>query len=966
MRLRVLALALALTGLAVMPAQAQEPKKPVEVFREIRDLINTGRFDIAAETIKDFLAIPPTEQDYLDIEARFGSTAILRLAQIPRWYDNNARNAEFVEREDPNVPGSKNGPLQTLIKGSLDANAKLLKDPRRVARFVNNLGQTREEYIFAVQELRRSGDFVVPIMVETLRTDTNPELRRGILSAVRELGPETIPGFRASVDGLDGDLKIGMLQAIAGRADIVRLMNFVDTDITPYLWYYASDNKDPSVKSAAAMILRSLTGGSLDQRQPSAELVAVARRLYDRKADFAALDRATNRVTYWLWDADAGTVASHNLSLANAQERLGLKYLTWAVERDPGNASAEQLFIALATERAMERANFGNFAKGDPVVYRVVAAAPSSMILELLNAAMVEKKTALVLGLVQVLGDRAEIQAAYPIERTGPDGTPIRRPAPLVQALNYPDPRVQYAAAVAILKSRRSADTGANARIVEILARTVAGVGNAGTSAKRVLIADPKLARADQTANLLRAMGYVTEQFGTGRDLMTRIRQASDFDLVVLDRHVGQPELRDLLAQLKVDTNFARRPVLVVASLDQEQPPGVEQLLVRLAALVAASETEDIQIPESDQVDRRKTEDEVQDLKRENAAVRDRYFQNLFQVRLDRLTRLVEASRLVTELQIDDRIDLRLLQLTYAAIIAEYAPPQNTAPMLYKNYDQVLRRIQALGNLDQEFDRKPPLPLINIVQRMEQSLTPDLIKRFESIRARMDLDTLLVTVESDRDLAMERALNQMVSTLPSTFVIPQPYSKIGLEHHLKTLLQDPADLPRAPEEKLQSAKEAIGWLARLGTGEVAGYDIQPAASAISSALQVQELAPDAVTALAQIPSREAQIDLLRVVLNGNRPESIRTHAAEALIRHIQTHGKLVTADLAPQVPQAVTPDISSTLRGELEIIQALLSGQAGELSQRIQEFRLPLPGAGAAPAAPKAENGAKEPEKNEN
>jgi hypothetical protein len=147
---------------------------------------------------------------------------------------------------------------------------------------------------------------------------------------------------------------------------------------------------------------------------------------------------------------------------------------------------------------------------------------------------------------------------------------------------------------------------------------------------------------------------------------------------------------------------------------------------------------------------------------------------------------------------------------------------------------------------------------------------------------------------------------------------------------------------------------------------VAGYDIQPAASAISSALQVQELAPDAVTALAQIPSREAQIDLLRVVLNGNRPESIRTHAAEALIRHIQTHGKLVTADLAPQVPQAVTPDISSTLRGELEIIQALLSGQAGELSQRIQEFRLPPPGAGAAPAAPKAENGAKEPERNEN
>ena len=641
MTLRPLALVAVFCGLAASFVAAQEPpaanqKRPLDAFREIRDLVNDGRFDVAAESIKGFLDLRPTDQDYLDIQARYGPTAFIRLGNIPRWYDDAKRDAEF-----------KAGPLKTLLDSAQAATNKLLRDPRRVERFVLNLGASREEYQFAIQELRRSGDFAVPIMVTTLRSDATPELRQGILSAVRELGKETVPGFIAATDGLPDDLKIGVLRSLANRPDVLALLGKADTDFTPNLWYLASNPTGlPTVTRGATDLLRQVTGGAADTRQAAPELVRFATPLYERRASFAAHDKVRNRVTFWEWDPAAQTVRSFDVTPSQAEERLGLKYLRWAVERKPGYAPAEELFISLATERAIERANFGNLAASDPNVYRVVVSAPAATLTTLLETALLENRTALALGLTQILGDRAERSAATSTTRTGPDGTTTSsRPAPLVRALTYPDPRVQLAAAIAILRIPH-AETGANARVVEILTRAAAGdtVSNGTQSKGRALLADPRTARADQVAELLRGIGYQTEQYGSGRDLLRRIRRASDFDLVLLDRHITDPELRDVLAHLNADANFARRPVLVVASPDRPRPISLEQLLLRLALLIATTETEDIPIPGTIAIDLRKSPDVIAEDKRRNAEERDRAFGNVFRARLARLTRLVQAS----------------------------------------------------------------------------------------------------------------------------------------------------------------------------------------------------------------------------------------------------------------------------------------------------------------------------------
>jgi hypothetical protein len=80
------------------------------------------------------------------------------------------------------------------------------------------------------------------------------------------------------------------------------------------------------------------------------------------------------------------------------------------------------------------------------------------------------------------------------------------------------------------------------------------------------------------------------------------------------------------------------------------------------------------------------------------------------------------------------------------------------------------------------------------------------------------------------------------------------------------------------------------------------------------------------------------------VIEKRRPQALRLKAAEVVTRHIQLNGKLTTPELVARIPQAVADEPGAELKGRLENIRTLLAGTPGDLSERIQQFRLPLPG----------------------
>lgn len=941
MRIRAFLLALALLPLGLAALSAQDtPKKPADVFRTARDYLQVGSLELSAGTFKDFADLKPTDQDYLDIEAKYGANTFQNLRNVPRWLADSKKDDEF-----------KKTVIEGIIASSQKANEKLTRDPVRLQKFAQNLGESKEERDFAIAELNRAGEAAVPVIIENLRINNSPEYRAGALTAVERLAAGTVPAFVVATENLPQELKVGLIRSIARRSDILSLIGKADSNFVPYLWFLASSEQPGTLRDSAAETLRTLSGDRSDRQLPDAELVKYATPMFERKGDFAGFDGVKNRVQLWVWDAAKNNLASVELTKSQAEELYGLKYLKWAVERRPDSRAAQELFLSLATERAIERSNFGELAKAEPGTSQLLSAAPAEMLVGLLDSALAENRTALAFGLVQALGDRSEKSAAVSTKT---------RSAPLVKALNYSDPRVQLAAAAAILKLP-PVDHGANARIVEVLSRAANGdVGAAGNTVGRALVVDPVAVRGDQVAGLLRGLGYEAEVFGTGRDLFKRINRSADFDMILVDRHVVEPGLKDVLASLNANANAGRRPVLVIASADTAAPANLELLLLRLAVLLAVTETTDIVVGAPYENDKRKPKEENDDARKKNVENRDKLLELIARGRLARMKRIVEAANFGPSVALQARLELRMPQITQAALIAEYDPTPEFAPTAFRELRNYTDLIRKQSNLDKAVSEVPTESLLRLMSQLETVLTPEMRARVDKLLMKIDVDELSLPRIPSIDPVEEAKLNRTVRPFKGVTVIPEPFAggsasgpvKYGLAHDVQATITNPAQRPRDPLEKKASVKMAVDWLRRLAQGERSGYDLTPAIPTLRNALANDDVAPLAVEALGQIPSAEAQQDLVRLASNGTRAAAIRNQAVEAAIRHVQSHGKLTIPITDQGVAAAIPNEANVELKSKLTILSAALMGKPGDLVNRIKAFSVPV-GVPAKPAEPK-------------
>lgn len=949
-RNRVLLAGLAWVGFAGgVPAQPPEPpapgavapKPPADLFREAQALIRDGRFDVAAERLKAFLAANPADADFLAL-TRTDPAAFDKLRNVAVWSDDPAANAEAVKARD------------AVIARADQAFKAASKDEKRIRQLVQNLGGIREERVFAVQELSKLGTAPVPVAVDELRVTQDAELRTGIYEAVRSLPAETVPGFLAATDGLPGEAKLGILRAVVGRPDVLTLVATAETDFTPYLWHYSGEaggDRGP-LRAFARTQLDQLSGGRAGRLKAEDELARLARPFADHTARF----RGGDRPTLWAWNPAKNGVEAVPATRAEAEEYFAVRTLRWALERNPNDPAAQELFLAVTTERAVERAELRDLAAADPTLYRILAAAPANTLIGLLDRALADKRTSLAVGLTQVLAARGDRAAAD-------TGDPAR-PAVLVRALDYPDFRVQFAAAQGLLRAPGAAGHGKQARIVEILKRAAAAETEApGSKAVgRALVADPVDTRGEKTARYLRQLGYTVERLPTGRSLVRRAAAAADYDLIVIDRHLAAPTVADTLAQLRTDATAGRRPVMLVASADAPAPVGVEQLLARLAALA-------VMLP--DDLDRRQpvaveppfTFDPrrpVTDEAAERAAIaarRDRQLLLLFDRRLARLRQFVQAAELPASQPLQARLEDRLPQLVLAGLSAKYGISPGSAPRTFDRVQYYDGRLATQPVVVDALNQLPTTGLARLVESLEGTLADR--REFEALTARL-MATVGRPGMTAEEMKVEEGLNRLAKLYPAVTVIPEPFAvgevspdgiSYGFTQDVAVATRQPAAKPVPPAAKKATAKQAVRWLRALAVGENPGFDIRPAEPALRQALRDDELAGDAIDAVAKIPSAEAQQDLLNLALSMGRPMPLRVEAAAATARHMQTYGRFVAPAQAADVVKMAASEADTALRANLLVIEQLASAKPGDLGRLMTAYPAPLPKPPAPPAA---------------
>lgn len=216
---------------------------------------------------------------------------------------------------------------------------------------------------------------------------------------------------------------------------------------------------------------------------------------------------------------------------------------------------------------------------------------------------------------------------------------------------------------------------------------------------------------------------------------------------------------------------------------------------------------------------------------------------------------------------------------------------------------------------------------MKIIERLEVDVAkvPDVMKRYDFIRAHVTAEDLGLNVQRTRDPIIEAKVSRLMRNFPAVAVIPEPYTRVGFEDDVKAAFADPADAPRDPAEKKAGAKLAIEWLSKMATGEVSGFDVKSAEPELLAALRIDDLAEPAIEAVSRSASAESQQGLISLALTGNRPVDLRLKAADAAIRHVQTRGKLTPQTLVDPVIRAASTEQNADLRGKFQVLRSLLA-----------------------------------------
>lgn len=857
-RLSLSGLAVTLTLLAAAPAWAQFdpdfPKKPqstAEYWRALQFSIAQGKYDVAAEYLKGLLAGNPTEKDLITIEEAEGIAKFLNLRNIPRWSDDQKINAEAKSN------------VEDLIQRVSTAVKKFRADPDRIQKYLANLSATLEEREYAIRELKKSGSAVMPYLVSALSAADVTE-RGKVLSILPLLNPETVPPLLASFDIPNPALRAEFLDVIASRPDLLQLLQRTETDARPTLWYMTTQ-PEPVGRKARAMLQAILGVTPANLPKPAIELTKAAEQIYQHKSSFAK-----EAVAPTLWVYETKQLTAPRMTVTQAEEYLGLRYARWAMEVDPTYVPARVLFLSIAVEKALERGGLeGRLAKTAPAVHQLLATASGATLYAILEKALAENHLTVAYGVAQVIGERAEATGAKgapaaPGSSRKVDG--VRgEPAGLVSALHSKDRRVALAAADALIRLPGTPQHQVMSRVVEVYrsALAMAAGGEAAAVRPKALIGDADAVRAGIFSDLLRQAGFDTVVTRTGRDTLKRLSEAADIDVLYIDNELAYPELPELLAQLRADFRYGRRPLFVTLSEDiskallPEMDVRIEKL-TNIIPLVQVREKSPIRVTftfDALKIDAEDLEGWLREMKRDFPRVRSERRSELRVILA--LEKIKEQPPELAQ-QIKD-LTLGLLEITV-------------------NQESKTRYTFIMDG-----SKPPPSEFQTKLERLQRDYSALVVTR--------ELPTILTMTSSfSTEIPREvfSKVNRQVEGYTNARVIRRPLTIEGVREEL-AYFQDPATRPLSATERGEQQLRAIEALQRLATGAVPGYDVRPASVEIRAAMRIDTLAPAAIEATGRLPGKEAQQDLAEYVLAVRRPAALRVRAARELLRHIEAH-----------------------------------------------------------------------------
>lgn len=502
----------------------REPSTPEELFASTLLMVDLVRPDLAARYLEQFEAAAPDDDVLIKVRDRFGTGDFLKLARVKEL---QPRSTELLHR------------LTEIAK-------KQAADPAFVDGLLNRIINDPADRERAMIELRNAGTAAVP---EVLKKMTQPEMEQHqdlIVIALYKMGNQVIPPLIGAIDTPHEPL----------RAAVIDVLGWLDARVAvPYLWFPAFDeNQGTGVRAAARRALAKLLKGSSERidRVSSVEAASELRRLaklHYRMRDAEAVNDE-GRVVLWSWDGEQGTVIEQAMTPEIASLLISSRFAGQALSLSPDQPEPQRQY--LASLLGLEVARFGwdhpRIATPQSAMYLAMTSGESTVAHVLAEALEAGQATTAVAALEVLgqIGSREQLQSQKGMK------------SPLIAALGSPDARVQFAAAITILKLDPQTPFSRSNRVVEILSRTLTDPG-----VPRVVVIDADGTRSTVTSGFLAEGGYESVTARTGRDGFEQAANSAGVQLIVVDANCVRWDLTPTLTNLRADSRTAAIPIVV-------------------------------------------------------------------------------------------------------------------------------------------------------------------------------------------------------------------------------------------------------------------------------------------------------------------------------------------------------------------------------------------------------------------
>lgn len=501
--------------------------KPMTVegkFSAALFMLKVARPDLAKYYLEQTLADNPSEEDLLAMRKAHGMGTFLQLTALDAL---NPPATELLKRVNQAVKNhvSEAGYADDLI-------AKLSGTPREQAQ--------------ALIELRHLGSAAVPPLLKSI-SNPQPTSSEVIALTLARLGSDAIAPLVGALTSPDPSVR-----AISAR--VLGQLNASTDSI--WLWSPAfRPGEAAGVQVAAREALARIkygneaTTGRLTSDGIPRLMLATATQYLSGKYKWPEMYDDVEQIPVWVWDDAEGTVVEHPVSRTFAGIFYAERLAREAGQLAPELQQAPVVLLASLFARDVEQNQWKlPLPSGPGTVLDLALSSGPDICEQVLQYALDQKLISVALGSLQALSQNG---SAALLTGTPPHGA-------VQAALDAPDARVQFAAAVTILNWEPTRNFRGAKRVVEILARTVNS-----EAAPASVVMDPNRLRANETASMFTELGFTAALAPTGMDGFRIAAERGNIELAVMHPNVIRWELSQTIANLRADARTASIPVII-------------------------------------------------------------------------------------------------------------------------------------------------------------------------------------------------------------------------------------------------------------------------------------------------------------------------------------------------------------------------------------------------------------------